>query len=127
MTKVVFVTQQVDPAHPALAATVPKLRALAELVDEVVVLADAAVEGALPDNCRVRTFGAATKAGRGVKFETAWKKRIRAPYGTAKANWIDLDSLIKIKNLIDNPRHQEDVRVLREVKKRQGSLAKNKK
>ena len=29
MTKVVFITQQVDPEHPALAATVPKLRALA--------------------------------------------------------------------------------------------------
>ena len=45
MPKLVFITQQVDPAHPALAATVPKIRALAELVDEVVVLADAAVEG----------------------------------------------------------------------------------
>lgn len=83
MTKVVFVTQQVDPAHPALAATVPKLRALAELVDEVVVLADAAVEGALPDNCRVRTFGAATKAGRGVKFETALGRELGGLRGGA--------------------------------------------
>ena len=58
MAKLVFITQQVDPAHPALAATVPKIRALAELVDEVVVLADAAVEGSLPANCRVRTFRA---------------------------------------------------------------------
>ena len=54
--KLVFVTQQVDPAHPALAATVPKIRALAELVSEVVVLADGAVPGVLPENCRVRTF-----------------------------------------------------------------------
>jgi hypothetical protein len=54
--RVVFITQQVDPGHPALAATVPKIRALAELVDEGVVLADGAVEGVLPESCRVRTF-----------------------------------------------------------------------
>jgi glycosyltransferase involved in cell wall biosynthesis len=69
--RVVFVTQQVDPGHPALAATVPKLRALAALVEEVVVLADGVVEEALPANCRVRTFRARTKAGRGARFETA--------------------------------------------------------
>ena len=40
MRRLIFITQQVDPGHPALAATVPKIRALAELVDEVVVLAD---------------------------------------------------------------------------------------
>ena len=32
MTKLVFITQQVDPRHPALAATVPKIRALAKRV-----------------------------------------------------------------------------------------------
>jgi glycosyltransferase involved in cell wall biosynthesis len=69
--RVVFVTQQVDPAHPALAATVPKLRALATLVEEVVVLADGAVREALPANCRVRTFRSRTRAGRGARFETA--------------------------------------------------------
>ena len=42
MAKLVFITQHVDPAHPALAATVPKIRALADLVDEVVVLTDSA-------------------------------------------------------------------------------------
>jgi glycosyltransferase involved in cell wall biosynthesis len=71
VAKLVFITQQVDPAHPALAATVPKIRALAELVDEVVVLADAAVEGSLPANCRVRTFRAGHKALRGMRFEAA--------------------------------------------------------
>ena len=70
MPKLVFITQQVDPGHPALAATVPKIRALAELVDEVVVLADGAVDGVLPTNCRVRTFrarhtGPARRAFRG--------------------------------------------------------------
>ena len=59
MTKLLFITQQVDPRHPALAATVPKIAALAAHVDEVVVLADGAVPGVLPDNCRVRTFRAA--------------------------------------------------------------------
>ena len=32
-------TQSVDPEHPALAATIPKIRALAARVDELVVLA----------------------------------------------------------------------------------------
>ncbi len=53
----------------------------------------------------------------GVRFETAWKKRIRGHYGRTRANWIDLDSLIRMKRCINNPRHQEDVRVLLEVKR----------
>jgi hypothetical protein len=71
MAKVVFITQQVDPRHPALAATVPKIAALADLVDEVVVLADGAVPGVLPENCRVRTFRAGRRALRGARFEAA--------------------------------------------------------
>ena len=39
MQRLVFLTQSVDPEHPVLAATIPKIRALAERVDEVVVLA----------------------------------------------------------------------------------------
>jgi hypothetical protein len=54
----------------------------------------------------------------GVTFATAWKKRIRGKYGKANANWIDLDSLLRIKSFIDHPRHQDDVRVLREVRRR---------
>jgi glycosyltransferase involved in cell wall biosynthesis len=69
--RVVFITQQVDPAHPALAATIPKLRALAHRVDEVAVLADGAVPDVLPPNCRVRRFAARTKLGRGLRFEAA--------------------------------------------------------
>jgi hypothetical protein len=34
MARLVFVTQQVDPAHPALAATVPKIAAVARRVEE---------------------------------------------------------------------------------------------
>jgi glycosyltransferase involved in cell wall biosynthesis len=83
MTKVLFITQQVDPDHPALAATVPKLRALTELVDEVVVLADGAVEGVLPENCRVRTFRAGQKAVRGARFETALARELPGLRGGA--------------------------------------------
>jgi hypothetical protein len=54
----------------------------------------------------------------GTRFEAAWKKRVKGHYGHANAYWIDIDSLIRIKSSIDNPRHQEDARVLREVKKR---------
>ena len=55
----------------------------------------------------------------GVCFDSAWKKRIRARYGKPDANWIDLDSLISAKRRINNPRHQEDVRVLLEIKRLQ--------
>lgn len=52
----------------------------------------------------------------GVTFEHAWKKRDRGPYGKVTANWIDIDSLITVKQRIDVPRHQSDVRYLRKVK-----------
>ena len=81
--RVIFITQQVDPGHPALAATVPKIAALARLVDEVVVLADGAVEGVLPANCRVRAFRASTKAGRGARFEAALGGELRGLRGGA--------------------------------------------
>jgi glycosyltransferase involved in cell wall biosynthesis len=63
----VFITQAADPAHPVLGATLPKIRALAERVDEVVVLADTIVPEALPENCRARSFTASSQAGRGAR------------------------------------------------------------
>jgi hypothetical protein len=60
----------------------------------------------------------------GVKFETAWNKRIKGKYGNARVNWVDLDSLIRIKSRIDNPRHEEDARILREVRKRKAGSEK---
>jgi glycosyltransferase involved in cell wall biosynthesis len=69
--RAIFVTQEVDPASPVLGATVAKIRALAGSVDQVTVLADRAVDGALPENCAVRLFRSRTRAGRGVRFETA--------------------------------------------------------
>lgn len=56
-----------------------------------------------------------------LDFDVAWDRRIQAPYGQARADWIDLDSLIAIKSRIDHPRHQEDARVLRMVRDRRDS------
>jgi len=53
----------------------------------------------------------------GVRFDTAWRKRVRGRYGKVTANWIDMDSLIRSKRGIDDPRHQADVRVLLKVKR----------
>jgi len=51
-------------------------------------------------------------------FADAWARREEAPYGNALAYWVDLDTLIDIKSRIAHPRHEEDVRVLREVRQR---------
>jgi hypothetical protein len=90
--------------------------ALAEFGSPYLLNADAVEEilqlGVAPDRIDL------LRAIQGVKFATAWKNRIREKYGKANANWIDLNSLIRIKSRIDHPRHQEDVRVLREVRRR---------
>lgn len=69
--RLVVVTQQVDPASPVLGATVAKIRALAARCDEIVVLADSAVEGVLPANCRVHLFRSRHRVGRGARFGAA--------------------------------------------------------
>lgn len=81
MRRIVFVTQQADPSHPFLAATVPQIRALAERVDEVVVLADSALPEGLPANCRVRSFAASLRALRGLRFGLALAAELRRPRG----------------------------------------------
>lgn len=53
-----------------------------------------------------------------LDFDAVWSRRIEGRYGRAKANWIDLDSLIAIKSRIDHPRHQEDVRILKLIRDR---------
>jgi glycosyltransferase involved in cell wall biosynthesis len=68
MKRVVFVTQQFDPAHPLLATTIPQVAAIARQVDELVVVADTVVESALPENGRARSFKSASKAGRGARL-----------------------------------------------------------
>jgi hypothetical protein len=52
----------------------------------------------------------------GVRFKSAWQKRIKGYYGKAKVNWIDIDSLIRSKRNLKNPRHKEDVLVLLKVR-----------
>ena len=70
--RVVFITQHVDPGHPVLAATIPKIAALAQRA-EVRVLA----LGALPAEVPVRTFAAPTKVGRGLRFVRALRAELR--------------------------------------------------
>jgi glycosyltransferase involved in cell wall biosynthesis len=75
--KLVFVTQELDPEHPALAATAAQVAALARRVDELVVLAGSVSPGTLPANSRARTFRAGTRAGRGARFEAALACELR--------------------------------------------------
>ena len=72
--RVVFITQHVDPGHPVLAATLAKIAALAERAD-VSVLALGALPGAVP--ATVRTFGARTKLGRGLRFLRTLRAELR--------------------------------------------------
>jgi glycosyltransferase involved in cell wall biosynthesis len=81
--RLVFVTQQVDRAHPALGATAAKVAALAELVDEVVVLADSVVPTGLPANVRFRSFRAPFRPGRGLRFEAALARELPGLRGGA--------------------------------------------
>jgi glycosyltransferase involved in cell wall biosynthesis len=77
MARLVVVTQQVDPGHPVLAATVPMLRALAERVDTLTVLALSGDAGVLPENCELSLFGAGSKLGRGLRYERLLLRELR--------------------------------------------------
>jgi glycosyltransferase involved in cell wall biosynthesis len=77
MRRLIFATQKLDPLDPVLADTVAKVRALAERLDELVVLCDAAEpEAALP-NVRVHEFGGGTQLGRGARFVSALARELR--------------------------------------------------
>jgi glycosyltransferase involved in cell wall biosynthesis len=78
MRRLVFLTQAVDPAHPALAATIAQIRALAARAEEVVVLAQAAAAADLPGNVEVRRFGASTRVGRLLRFERELSRALPA-------------------------------------------------
>ncbi|HET7572831.1 MAG TPA: glycosyltransferase [Gaiellaceae bacterium] len=94
MRRLVFATQKLDPADPILAATVPMVRALAERVDELVVLCDAAAPGAAPANARVHEFGSATQAQRGARFAAALARELRPrPLGVV-AHMVPLYALV---------------------------------
>ena len=51
-----------------------------------------------------------------LDFSDAWEKRDRGVYGSVTANWIDLESLIAVKECIPDPRHQSDAKCLRKVR-----------
>jgi len=75
--RIVFATQSADPKHPVLGATLPKIRALAARVEEVVVLADSIDPDALPENCRAHSFSAPSQAGRGARYLQALAPELR--------------------------------------------------
>ena len=77
MRRLVFVTQRIDPDDPNLAAAIPMVAALARRVDEVTVLALDARAAGLPGNVRVRTFGASTRLGRGLRFAAVLAGELR--------------------------------------------------
>ena len=76
MRRLVFATQVVDPDDPVLGAVVAMIKALAARVDEVVVLAARAVDGALPPNCSVRVFGAGSRTERGRLFVSSLSREL---------------------------------------------------
>jgi glycosyltransferase involved in cell wall biosynthesis len=92
--RLVFVTQTVDPDDPVLAATIPKLRALAARVDELSVVAQRAAAGALPAGIRVRTFGAPTRAGRALRFAHALASELRRRPDALVAHMIPLYTIL---------------------------------
>jgi glycosyltransferase involved in cell wall biosynthesis len=76
--RLVFVTQRVDSQHPALAATIPKIRALAERVDELLVLAQSGKRDELPQGVELQTFDAPSRLRRGVDFERVLARALPA-------------------------------------------------
>ena len=94
MTSIVFVTQVVDPDDPNLGAVVAKVRALAERVDEVAVLAGRAVEGVLPANCRVHLFGAPSRLERGRLFTAGLRRELVAPPLAVVAHAVPLYAIL---------------------------------
>lgn len=75
--RIVFLTQVIDADHPALAQTVDKVRALAARCERVGVVADRVGAHDLPRNVAFRTFGSATRAGRGARFVAAVAAELR--------------------------------------------------
>jgi glycosyltransferase involved in cell wall biosynthesis len=76
--RLVFVTQRVDSRHPALAATIPKIRALADRVDELVVLAQSGSADELPPRVELQTFEAPSRVRRGLRFERVLARALPA-------------------------------------------------
>ncbi len=74
--RLVFVTQVLDADDANLGATVAMLRALAARCDELVVLCGRVGAHDLPPSCRVETFGAPTRTGRGLRYAAALRRAL---------------------------------------------------
>lgn len=94
MRRLVFVTQVIDPADANLGATVAMVAALARRVDEVVVICDRGVEGALPENCRLRVFGAPGRLERARRYLRAVSSELRPRPLAVVAHMVPLYALV---------------------------------
>jgi len=94
MAKLIFITQVIDPDDPNLGATCAKVAALARRVDEVVVLCDRGREGVLPDNCRLRVFGATTRSQRAIRYVRAVRDEMLARPVAVVAHMVPLYAVV---------------------------------
>jgi glycosyltransferase involved in cell wall biosynthesis len=94
MRRLVFATQTLDSADPILAATVPMVRALAERLDELVVLCDRSAADDLPANVLVHEFGASNQLGRGGRFTAALARELRPRPLAVVAHMIPLYAVV---------------------------------
>jgi glycosyltransferase involved in cell wall biosynthesis len=92
--RLIVATQVVDPEHPFLGATVGKLRALAERLDRLVVLADSAVPGVLPHNCSVHVFGPGSREQRARRFLVALQRELSPRPAAVLAHIVPLYALL---------------------------------
>jgi len=90
MTKLVFITQVVDPDDPNLGASCAKIAALARRVDDVVVVCDRGRADVLPDNCRLLTFGASSRPRRAARYVAAIRNAMRVRPDAVVAHMIPL-------------------------------------
>lgn len=54
----------------------------------------------------------------GTTFEEVWRHRVRDNYGQTPAGFAGLDDLIKMKEAANRPKDQEDLKYLRELRRR---------
>jgi glycosyltransferase involved in cell wall biosynthesis len=94
LTRLVFITQVVDPDDPNLGATTAKIAALAARVDEVVVICDRGRADALPSNCRVRTFGAVRRGQRAHRYVGALVAELRERPVAVVAHMVPLYAVV---------------------------------
>jgi len=58
---------------------------------------------------------------KGITFEEAWKNKILANFGETRVNFPCLDDMIKMKKAAGRNIDREDLKYLREIKKRKAS------